>query len=519
MAVHDHDSSSDGDEGRKPKRQKRVGSNPLADARRNSQQQSKAENLWHRKSGAGFQLFVQYYAHQPIGCVVSESSALTQPPPTKPTQLVGAGLSRAAKKRKKKKASTNTDEGPREEEEINVETTGGYDVSDSKLLKAWICSAQLTKSQPGYLHLKPYLEALSKPLPLTFRLREGNLLEATKTIQDELQAKHGQLVKPYAFGNIFQSKSCHLSKASLTKQSPSLKAFLVQHSADGTLARQEFGSMLPVLGLELTKHSRVLDVCASPGSKVLQALEVVGVKGRIVANDVHPTRLETLKDAVSRAGLSPALTNRVIYANFDAGIFPTPKNDKLFDAVVCDVPCSGDGTIRKDKHVLPLWTTATGNSLHALQVRILMRALQLVRVGGMVSYSTCSLNPIEDEAVVASVVSRMNAIKKKSEGGPALELADFPKLPGFVSRPGIKDWRVADYVGDTQNDQDDDSVSLRWHATYKEAMDAKMDKAVSSMWPPSKEDVDLLHLERCIRLWPHDQDTGGFFVALIRKNH
>ena len=131
----------------------------------------------------------------------------------------------------------------------------------------------------------------------------------------------------------------------------------------------------PVLGLSmggwLKKGSRVLDICASPGSKALQALEIVGRTGRIVANDVHPTRLETLKDAVQRAGLAPDLTCRIIYTNFDAGVFPTPQNKKLFDAVVCDVPCSGDGTIRKDKHVLPLWSPATGNSLHSLQVRLL----------------------------------------------------------------------------------------------------------------------------------------------------
>jgi 16S rRNA C967 or C1407 C5-methylase (RsmB/RsmF family) len=452
-----------------------------------------------------------------------------KPTTTTKIQLVGAGMSRAAKKRKKKKSfSTISNEEPRGNEE-NVETTENYDVSNSKLLKAWISSSPLTKSQPAYLHLKPYLEALSKPLPLTFRLRDGNTTEAMKAIQDDLHTKFGSVVKPYAFGNIFQAKSCHLSKASLTKQSPSLKAFLVQHSSDGTLARQEFGSMLPILGLELKEHSRILDVCASPGSKVLQALEVVGVKGRIVANDVHPTRLETLKAAVMRAGLPLKLTQRVLYTQFDAGIFPTPKNNNLFDAVVCDVPCSGDGTIRKDMHILPLWSPVTGNALHSLQVRILTRALQLVRVGGMVSYSTCSLNPIEDEAVVASVVSRMNAMRHKPKsssgevgGPPALELVDFPKLPGFIYRPGIKDWKVADYVGDTQNDQDDDTVSLRWHATYKEATDddaKKMDKAVPGMWPPSKEDADLMHLERCIRLWPQDQDTGGFFVVLIRKNH
>ena len=534
------DNVSDEDDETKPKRQKRVGSNPLSDARRNSKQQSKAENLWHRKSGAGFQLFVQYYAHQPIGCVAAQNDscmALTtssQRGITALKQKGGAGLSRASKKRNKKKLlsctkETESDINIAQQEVIEIETTENYDVADSKLLRAWNSTAPSTKSQPGYRNLKPYLEALSKPLPLTFRLRNGCTSEVIETIKEDIHENYAHLVKSHSFGQtIYQSTACQLSRASLSKRSPLLKAFLVSHSADGSVARQELGSMLPVLGLSmggwLKKGSRVLDICASPGSKALQALEIVGRTGRIVANDVHPTRLETLKDAVQRAGLAPDLTCRIIYTNFDAGVFPTPQNNKLFDAVVCDVPCSGDGTIRKDKHVLPLWSPATGNSLHSLQVRLLTRALQLVRVGGVVSYSTCSLNPIEDEAVVACVLARMNeALSKRQNDGtnisnPALELIDFPKLPGFLSRPGIQAWNVADYVGETKSEQDDDSASLRWHATYKEAVTANMDKAMNSMWPPSREDASHMNLERCIRLWPQDQDSGGFFVALIRKN-
>lgn len=66
-----------------------------------------------------------------------------------------------------------------------------------------------------------------------------------------------------------------------------------------------------------------------------------------------------------------------------------------FDKVLVDVPCSGDGAIRK----LPLrwrsWSTKDGMALHPVQLSLLMRALQLVKIGGLVVYSTCSLNPIE----------------------------------------------------------------------------------------------------------------------------
>jgi 16S rRNA C967 or C1407 C5-methylase (RsmB/RsmF family) len=183
---------------------------------------------------------------------------------------------------------------------------------------------------------------------------------------------------------------------------------------DGTLARQEIGSMLPVICLRscgsIKAGSKVLDLCASPGSKCLQALEIVsakrtdGKRGRVIANDVHTGRLDALRDAVLRSGMPESIWERVTYTNYDASVFPAPKSGKLFDAIICDVPCGGDGTIRKDKHILPMWSPNISNAIHKLQLKMLSRALELVRVGGVVCYSTCSLNPIEDEAIVSAVL-------------------------------------------------------------------------------------------------------------------
>ena len=75
----------------------------------------------------------------------------------------------------------------------------------------------------------------------------------------------------------------------------------------------------------------------------------------------------------------------------------------LFDRILCDVPCSGDGTIRKAPDIWRRWTPGNGNGLHPLQLRIALHACQMLRVGGRLVYSTCTFNPIEDEAVVAEV--------------------------------------------------------------------------------------------------------------------
>lgn len=401
--------------------------------------------------------------------------------------------------------------------------------------------------------LGPYISTLSRPLPLTFRLRNpdasSTYQEGTSTL---LSKEHSDLVAPVTYDpneRIYQATArSRLSKANLTKTSPELKKLLVDGSLNGTLARQELGSMLPVLALSSLKAivpgCKVLDLCASPGSKTMQALEIAaavhpksGKRGRVIANDVHVGRLDSLRDAVGRSGLDEELTARITYTNFDASQFPLPRSGKLFDAIIADVPCSGDGTIRKDKFILPMWTPATGNALHGLQLKILIRALELVRVGGVVCYSTCSLNPVEDEAVVSAALRKINEKKAvvsdastESDDGdfPAVELVEWPSslLPTFKRQSGVSDWKIATYeqgqtddndVGnDSDEDAGDDFGALRYFASYEDARKAGMEQAKKTMWP--KNDEDYMHLELCSRLLPQAQDTGGFFVALLRRN-
>jgi len=90
----------------------------------------------------------------------------------------------------------------------------------------------------------------------------------------------------------------------------------------------------------------------------------------------------------------------------DATKFPNLKlgadneTDFKFDRILCDVPCSGDGTMRKNPLLWKTFHGHLGHSLHALQRDILIRGLQMLKKGGRMTYSTCSFNPIENEAVV-----------------------------------------------------------------------------------------------------------------------
>jgi 16S rRNA C967 or C1407 C5-methylase (RsmB/RsmF family) len=506
-------------EEKKPKRKR--SNNPLASARKND----KVESLWHRKSGAAFRLFVEFYASQPIGVCsggeVTTNDVALLTSSSEPT-AVGHGQSRASKRRKRKTcqhggdASGSSSTPETADAAANTALANEEEYIDLRLLRA------LRDFEGGCSHLQTFVTSLAKPLPLTFRIRRTVFEEQQTQVKTTLREEYGHLVEESPFDPlIYQAKSVSLSKATLSKVSPALKQFLVTNSLNGTLARQELASMLPVLALfhvgSLANNGRVLDVCAAPGSKTLQALEIVGSSGRVKANDVNERRLESLREAIERAGL--LTSHRVKYSNLDASKYPIPSSDKrLFDTILCDVPCCGDGTIRKDPHVLANWTPATSNALHALQVNILVRSLQCLRVGGIMSYSTCSLNPVENEAVVAAALVKARGMFRGKHGvkdGPPVELVPWPKIEGLKCHPGVKDWKIADYVGDTDED-DEDMVRLRWHPTYEDSVAAGMKNALSSMWPPS--DADSFHFDRCIRLWPQDHDSGGFFVALIRRN-
>lgn len=612
-------------------------------------QRTAAAALWHKKSGAGYTLFVEYYSTQPMGVVVAATATaettasinegggetlenellsvgkrqhegaldMRNDISISVTRNGGGGMSRASKRRRKKKLGQeyfDATADPESEtatvkildEKEKAFQTGNINnaVRESPLLQAVQAYQSSSYSNPGKRQqqnhkeqqkqqkLNEFFQALSRPLPLTFRLRrltEGSLLQqpqhSESSLRDQIETQFSQWVTPQQFdpNHIYQARTSHncknkndtlvhhssntvLTKATLSRLAPELHEFLQRHAANGTLARQELGSMLPVLAVERAgcvptlkakaKRLRILDLCASPGSKTLQALELVmsttmGQGGRVCANDVHPSRLEALKEAVARSGVKfdPAILS---FSCLDARQYPIPSSSsKLFHIVLCDVPCSGDGTIRKDPHILKHWTPDTANALHAVQLLILSRALDCVAIGGVVSYSTCSFNPVEDEAVVAAVMQSKNDKQKKKQvrdkedmptGSeapcPAFELVPWPKMDGLIHRPGVSDWKVADYVDDTKSEDecflhpqpadkdgnkhnDEEQPRLRWHKTYHEAVEAKMLHSTPSMWPPTSHLTsasDPLHLERCFRLLPQDHDSGGFFVALIRRN-
>jgi multisite-specific tRNA:(cytosine-C5)-methyltransferase len=314
--------------------------------------------------------------------------------------------------------------------------------------------------------------------------------------------------------------------------------FLVSETGVGNISRQEQVSMIPPLLLDVQSHHSVLDLCAAPGSKSAQLIELIHAgeedrvkqaierarsgatpelgsssigedsgrsTGMLVANDVNYRRAQMLVHQVKRLN-SP----NMIVMNHDATMFPSielptgsqglNKQGKYlkFDRILCDVPCSGDGTCRKNPNIWKDWTPQNGLGLFTTQVRILVRALQMLKVGGRVVYSTCSLNPIENEAVVSSAIERCGGVAKVK----LLDCAD--QLPGLLRKPGLKDWSIMSRGGQI-------------YESWAEAVQFEGDdsKVVPGMFPP--EAAEEIPLEHCMRVYPHQQDTGGFFITALEK--
>ena len=169
--------------------------------------------------------------------------------------------------------------------------------------------------------------------------------------------------------------------------------------------------MIPVTLLKIEPHHMVIDMCAAPGSKTIQILEYLhkgGVvpTGFVIANDTDSKRAYMLTHQARRLN-SPAL----LITNNDARFLPSLKLDAhnttlRFDAILSDVPCSGDGTLRKNLSLWSNFNSHLGHALHPLQLDILTKAITLLKKGGRLVYSTCSFNPLENEAVVAAALAR-----------------------------------------------------------------------------------------------------------------
>jgi 16S rRNA (cytosine967-C5)-methyltransferase len=165
---------------------------------------------------------------------------------------------------------------------------------------------------------------------------------------------------------------------------------------DGRIYIQDEASQMVAHIVGIRPGERVLDVCAAPGSKTTHLAALSNGAASIVAGDLYEHRLQTVKETQVRAGVKG-----ISLLAYDATA-PLPLRDQSFDRVLVDAPCSGTGTLRRNPEIR--WRISNADILEMAerQKAILSNSARVLRPGGSLVYSTCSVEPEENEEVVAS---------------------------------------------------------------------------------------------------------------------
>lgn len=315
-----------------------------------------------------------------------------------------------------------------------------------------------------------WLDVVERPLPETLRITPGRP-DVEWTVA-QIKAMGGQAM---GWMSVHDAFTMPFPRGHAEGDDRALLSHLHQ---SGRITRQEAASMLPVEVLPMEGVEVAVDLCAAPGSKTTQLAEAHPWT-TVIANEPVSGRVNTLVSNRGRVSLA-----NVLVVQHDGRHFPRIPAPGV-DAVIADLPCTGSATMRKNREVWWSWRPSAGRELHHLQVGIARRAASLVRPGGHVVISTCSLDPVENEAVVAEVLRQC----------PWMEAVPLPegRLDGLHLREGLTDWTLLN----------DDGTVL------------EKDRAEVQHLPPVESNLhDALRLTR--RLHPEDNDTGGFYVALLR---
>jgi 16S rRNA (cytosine967-C5)-methyltransferase len=175
----------------------------------------------------------------------------------------------------------------------------------------------------------------------------------------------------------------------------------------GDFAVQDHSSMLVASALGVQPGMHVLDLCAAPGGKTTHIAELMDNRGRVAACDTDPKRLETVTALCQRLG-AKGVEAVALKENGEPPAGP-------FDAALVDVPCSNTGVMGRRPEVRWRLKPNEFEYLIRLQTRLLILAAERVKPGGAVVYSTCSIEPDENEVVVKAVLRGMRGLKLETE--------------------------------------------------------------------------------------------------------
>jgi NOL1/NOP2/sun family putative RNA methylase len=222
----------------------------------------------------------------------------------------------------------------------------------------------------------------------------------------------------------------------------------------GYIYVQDAASMIPpVVLFKNGKSDLVLDIAAAPGSKASQIAQYMNNNGLLIANDSAGMRLKALGINLQRCGMSNTIITHCGGHHFK-------RLGLEFDKILVDAPCSGTGTIRRSMKTMSMWSPHLVRKMVGVQKQLLESGFNVLKKNGVLVYSTCTMEPEENEGVVSWLLEKYPDAK-----------LDEIKLNIKKSSP------ILEFDGKKYNRE----------------------------------------VRKCLRIYHQDNDTEGFFVARIRK--
>ena len=193
----------------------------------------------------------------------------------------------------------------------------------------------------------------------------------------------------------------------------------------GVFYAQEPSASAPAALLDVHPGMKVADLCAAPGGKTSQLAEALQGQGLLLANEFVAARAEILRQNLERMGVTNAVITNEDTANLAKAL------PGVFDRVLVDAPCSGEGMFRKEEAAVTDWTEDTNAICANRQSEILTSAAKMLRPGGRLVYSTCTFSPVENEGVISDFLWRNPDFSVENRPAP-----DFsPGRPDWVEHP------------------------------------------------------------------------------------
>ncbi len=193
---------------------------------------------------------------------------------------------------------------------------------------------------------------------------------------------------------------------------------------EGKIIAQDASSYLAAKNLGVKPNDLVLDICAAPGGKTAVLAEEMENKGEIIAIDIHQHKKKLIEENMKKLGIDIVKATVLDARNVN-------KQGRKFDKILVDVPCSGYGVIRKKPEILYTKNRENVEELASLQLEILNSAADILKDGGELIYSTCTIISQENTENVERFLNERKEFKVKALNIPENVSGDYDKLGGF----------------------------------------------------------------------------------------